>query len=62
MNLNTVDEFTWHGKVNELPVTDVIIKYVEHMASRQTTKGLNIQNREKVIYHPTIWIEGAEYK
>ena len=56
MKLNTGEEVIWNGKITELPITDVIIKYVENMDSRQTTRGLNIQNREKVIYHPKNWI------
>ena len=28
----------------------------------QTKRGLKIQNREKVNYHPTNWIAGVEYE
>ena len=56
MNLNTAVEVTWHGNIAELPITDVIIKYLENMDSRKTTKVINIQNREKVIYNTNNWI------
>ena len=62
MNLNTGEEVTRHEKITELPITDVIIKYSEQMASRQTTKGIKIQKRDKVIYNPTNWIVWLEYK
>ena len=62
MILNTREEVTTHKNVTELPITNVTIKAVECMASRQTTKWLNIQNINKVMYHPTDWIEVVEYK
>ena len=40
----------------------MVIKSVEHMALRKTMKELKIKNRKKVIYHPTNWITGVEYK
>ena len=32
------------------------------MASIKITKGLQIQNREKINYHLTNWIKGIKYK
>ena len=62
MILNNGEEVTWHGNIAELPITDVIIKYLENMDSRKTTKVINIMNREKVIYNTNNWIAQAEYK
>ena len=42
INLNTGKGVTRHGKIIEIPVTDVIRKALEHMASHKTTKVLNI--------------------
>ena len=62
MNFNTGVEVTLHGNITELTITDVIIKYVELMASCQTIQLLKIHNREKFIYNPNNWISGSEYK
>ena len=59
INLNIGEEVTRHGKVTELPVTDVITKSFEHIDSSQTTKGLKIKNKETFIYHLTNWIVGV---
>ena len=40
----------------------MIIKSSECMDSRKTMKVVDIQNIEKVIYHPTDWIIGVEYE
>ena len=62
MNFKTWEEVTWHGNINELSVTDMIIKSVEHMDLRQTMKGFKVQNIEKHIYHPNNRIAGVEYE
>ena len=59
LNFNTGEEVTRHGNITELPVTDVVIKSVERMASYQTMKVIKIHNRVKVIYRPTDWIKGG---
>ena len=59
INLDTREEFSRIGKITGLPITDVVIKSIEHIASRQTIKVLKTQNREKVIYHPTDCIAGV---
>ena len=62
MNFNKGEEVTCHRKVTEIPITDVTIKSVGRMDLHKTMKGLNIQNIEKVIYHPTDCISGVEYE
>ena len=57
MNFKTWEEVTWHGNINELSVTDMIIKAVEHMDLRQTMKGFKVQNIEKIFITPTIGLQ-----
>jgi hypothetical protein len=47
--------------VHEIPVTDVVIKAVENMASQQGFKRLKFKNRKRVIYQDANWIEGVNY-
>jgi hypothetical protein len=47
--------------VQEIPVTDVVIKAVENMAYEQGFKSLKFKNRHGVIYHDADWIAGVDY-
>ena len=62
MDLRTGRETTRFGKINVLPVTDLIIKRVEAMAAKQGIKSLKIQNRTKSAFYPADWIAGVDYE
>jgi hypothetical protein len=48
--------------VQEIPVTDVVIKAVENMAYQQGFKSLKFKNPNGVIYHDADWIAGVDYR
>ena len=62
MDLRTGRETTRFGKIDVLPVTDLIIKRVEAMAAKQGIKSLKIQNRTKSAFYPADWIAGVDYE
>jgi hypothetical protein len=55
MDLNSGKVVT-RNIVNEIPVTDVVIKAVETMAYAQGFQTLKFKNRHGVIFHDADWI------
>ena len=60
MDLNSGQLIT-RNIVDEIPVTDVVIKAIETMAYNQGFKSLKFYNRNGVIYHDADWIAGVDY-
>ena len=45
--------------LREVPVTNLVIKYVEEMSSEQVIISLKIQGNNKVPLQPVNWIAGV---
>ena len=60
MHLKTVQVITFYN-VKDVPVTGLVIKYAEEMASEQGIKTLKIQGENKVPLHPVDWISWVDY-
>jgi hypothetical protein len=60
MDLNS-GQLISRNVVQEVAVTDVVIKAVENMAYQQGFKSLKFKNRNGVIYHDADWIAGVGY-
>jgi hypothetical protein len=49
------------ARVAQIPITDVVIKAIEHIAKDQGFKTLKFKNRKGTIYHNADWIAGVVY-
>jgi hypothetical protein len=49
------------ARVTQIPVTDVVIKAIEHISEDQGFKTLKFKNRIGTIYHDADWIAGVDY-
>jgi hypothetical protein len=59
-DLNSGREIT-RARVTQIPVTDVVIKAIEHIAEDQGFKSLKFKNRKGATFHDADWIAGVEY-
>ena len=46
----------------EQPVTDLVVKSVDQMATEQGIKNLKLEGCKKVLIFPADWISGVDYK
>jgi hypothetical protein len=49
------------ARVTQIPVTDVVIKAIEHIAEDQGFKSLKFKNRKGAIFHDADWIAEVDY-
>jgi hypothetical protein len=49
------------ARVTQIPITDVVIKAIKHIAEDQGFKSLKFKNRKGAIFHNADWIAGVDY-
>jgi hypothetical protein len=59
-DLNSGRVITW-ARVTQIPVTDMVIKAIEHIAEDQGFKSLKFKNGKGAIFHNADWIAGVDY-
>jgi hypothetical protein len=59
-DLNSARVIT-QARVNQIPITDVVIKAIERIAEGQGFKSLKFKNRKGAIFHNADWIAGVDY-
>jgi hypothetical protein len=59
-DLNSGRVITW-ARVTQIPIADVVIKAIEHIAEDQGFTSLKFKNRKGAIFHNADWIAGVDY-
>jgi hypothetical protein len=49
------------ARVTQIPVTDMVIKAIKHIAEDQGFKSLKFKNCKGAIFHNADWIAGVDY-